>query len=165
MKMMRRSPDERLRSAADCLSRLRGLGPDPMPMPVGRHDFQAVPNSLSEGRTGPVLEPVGGEFQPSFETVHPGGGAYLFRITLYFRRKPTRDRLFSTPKPSASGSFRQSGQRLFQNGESSLKLFIGNHKGHQQPNNVAVSAAGEQQQPFFTASGNQSLGLIGCRQF
>jgi len=30
MKMLRRSPDERLRKAADCLSRLRGLRPDPM---------------------------------------------------------------------------------------------------------------------------------------
>ncbi|MGB5421988.1 MAG: hypothetical protein WBN03_07500, partial [Desulfobacterales bacterium] len=26
---------------------------------------------------GPVLELVGGEFQPSFETVYPGGDAYL----------------------------------------------------------------------------------------
>ena len=33
MKMTRRSPDERLRKAADCLSRLWGLGPDPIPIP------------------------------------------------------------------------------------------------------------------------------------
>jgi len=26
--------------------------------------------------TGPGLEPVGGEFQPSFETAHPGADAY-----------------------------------------------------------------------------------------
>ena len=54
MKMMRRSPDERFRTAADCLSRFRGLGPG--------------------------LDPVGDEFQPSFETAHPGGGAHLVRL-------------------------------------------------------------------------------------
>jgi hypothetical protein len=32
-------PDERLRTAADCLSRLRDLRPDPIPMPPGRHDL------------------------------------------------------------------------------------------------------------------------------
>jgi len=31
-----------------------------------------------EDGPGPVLEPVGGEFQSFFETVHPGGGAHLF---------------------------------------------------------------------------------------
>ena len=38
------------------------------------------PNPLFEDGTGPGLEPVGGEFQPSFETVHPGGGAHLIRL-------------------------------------------------------------------------------------
>ena len=38
------------------------------------------PNLLFEDGPGPVLEPVGGEFQPSFEIVHPGGGAHLFSV-------------------------------------------------------------------------------------
>ena len=38
------------------------------------------PNLLFEDGPGPVLGPVGGEFQPSFETVHPGGGAHLFSV-------------------------------------------------------------------------------------
>jgi hypothetical protein len=29
---------------------------------------------------GPGLEPVGGEFQPPFETVFPGGGAHHFSV-------------------------------------------------------------------------------------
>jgi hypothetical protein len=53
-----------------------------MPMPLGRHDLQTVhPNSLSEEGTGLGLETVGGEFQPSFETVHPGGGTHLVRLS------------------------------------------------------------------------------------
>ena len=39
MKTMRRSPDERLRTAADCLSRLRGLRSDPKPIPHERHNI------------------------------------------------------------------------------------------------------------------------------
>jgi len=39
--------------------------------------FKLYPNLLFEDGTGPDLEPVGGEFQPSFATVHPGGGAHL----------------------------------------------------------------------------------------
>jgi hypothetical protein len=35
---------------------------------------------LFEDGPGPVLEPVGGEFQPTFETVYPGGGAHLVRL-------------------------------------------------------------------------------------
>jgi hypothetical protein len=42
--------------------------------------FKLQPNSLFDDGTGPGLEPVGGEFQPSFETVHPGGGAHLFSV-------------------------------------------------------------------------------------
>jgi len=37
MKMQRRSLDERLRTAADCMNRLRGLRPDPRSMPHARH--------------------------------------------------------------------------------------------------------------------------------
>jgi len=33
-----------------------------------------------EGEPGPGLEPVGGEFQPSFETGYAGGGAHLVRL-------------------------------------------------------------------------------------
>ena len=39
-----------------------------------------IPNPLFEGWTGPGLDSVDGEFQPSFETAHPGGGAYLFTV-------------------------------------------------------------------------------------
>jgi hypothetical protein len=59
-----------------------------MPMPHGRHDLQAAFNLLSEKGAGPGLDPVGGEFQPSFETVHPGGGAHLFsELQSFFRVK------------------------------------------------------------------------------
>ena len=46
--------------------------------------FKLHLNSFSEDGTGPGFEPVGGEFQPSFETVHPGGGAYLFPYCILF---------------------------------------------------------------------------------
>jgi len=39
-----------------------------------------IPNPLFEDGTGPGLEPVSGEFQPSFETGYPGGGAYLIFV-------------------------------------------------------------------------------------
>jgi hypothetical protein len=42
--------------------------------------FKLHPNSLFEGGIGPGLEPVGGEFQPLFETGYPGGGAYLIFV-------------------------------------------------------------------------------------
>jgi hypothetical protein len=42
--------------------------------------FKLHPNSLFEDGTGLGLEPVGGEFQPSFETGYPGGGAYLYSV-------------------------------------------------------------------------------------
>jgi hypothetical protein len=38
--------------------------------------FKLHLNSLCEDGTGPGLETVGGEFQPSFETVYPGAGAH-----------------------------------------------------------------------------------------
>ena len=52
-KMTRRSPDERLRAAADCLSRLRDLGPDSMPIPHERHNLGDKP-SPSYLKTGLV---------------------------------------------------------------------------------------------------------------
>jgi hypothetical protein len=52
-----------------------------MPIPHERHTIGANPNRLFEDGPGPGLEPVGGEFQPSFETVHPGGGAHLVRLS------------------------------------------------------------------------------------
>jgi len=51
-----------------------------MMIPRERHNIGANPNPLFEDGPGPGLEPVGGEFQPSFETVHPGGGAYPVRL-------------------------------------------------------------------------------------
>ncbi|MGB5424947.1 MAG: hypothetical protein WBN03_22460, partial [Desulfobacterales bacterium] len=42
--------------------------------------FKLHPNSLFEDGTRPGLESVGGEFQPSFAIVHPGGGADLIRL-------------------------------------------------------------------------------------
>jgi hypothetical protein len=80
MKMTRRSPDERLRTAADCLSRLRDLRPDPMPMPFERHHLQVVYELITLRRDRSGLRARCGEFQPSFETVHPGGGAHLFSV-------------------------------------------------------------------------------------
>jgi hypothetical protein len=80
MKKMRRSPDERLRTAADCLSRLRGLSPDPMSIPREKHSIGTNPNLLFEDGPGPGLEPVGGEFQPSFETGYAGGDAHLIFV-------------------------------------------------------------------------------------
>jgi hypothetical protein len=41
----------------------------------------ANPKPLFEDEPGPGLEPVGGEFQPSFETVHSGGGTYLIFVS------------------------------------------------------------------------------------
>jgi hypothetical protein len=38
------------------------------------------PAPLFEDRPGPGLEPVGGEFQPSFETGYAGGGALLISV-------------------------------------------------------------------------------------
>jgi hypothetical protein len=38
------------------------------------------PAPLFDDVTGPGIETVGGEFQPSFATVHPGGGAHLFSV-------------------------------------------------------------------------------------
>jgi hypothetical protein len=46
--------------------------------------FRLHPNSLFEDGTGPGLETVGGVFQPSFETVHPVGGAYPFPHYILF---------------------------------------------------------------------------------
>jgi hypothetical protein len=59
-----------------------------MPIRLEGTTVNLHPNSLFEDGTGSVLEPVSGEFQPSFETVHPGGGAHPFsRMTFYFRVK------------------------------------------------------------------------------
>jgi hypothetical protein len=46
--------------------------------------FKRHPKSLLEDGLDPVLEPVGGEFQPSFKTVHPGGGATLIPYDTLF---------------------------------------------------------------------------------
>jgi hypothetical protein len=85
-------------------------------------------------------------------------GQFLYRQS----KSPGREFLFALP---GSRSFLQSGQPVFKDSEPSLKLFIGHHKGHQQPNDIAVTAAREQQQPFVTASANQGLGLVGGRSF
>jgi hypothetical protein len=99
MKTMRRSPDERLRIAADCLSRLVwGLRPDPMPKLHGRNNLQGQTTLFFEDGPGPVLEPVGGEFQPSFEIVHPDGGAHLFPYYILFSYKEPSQ---SPPRPTA----------------------------------------------------------------
>ena len=49
-------------------------------MPLGRHKLQAASELIIRRRAWTGLEPVGGEFQPSFETPHPGGGPYLFTV-------------------------------------------------------------------------------------
>jgi hypothetical protein len=55
MKMTRRSPDERLRPAADCLSRLRGLGPDLVPKPRRKHGLQVCTETIFKCRAGSGL--------------------------------------------------------------------------------------------------------------
>jgi hypothetical protein len=42
--------------------------------------FKLHLNLLCEDGTGPGLETVGGEFQPSFETVYPGAGAHFITL-------------------------------------------------------------------------------------
>jgi hypothetical protein len=42
--------------------------------------FKLHPNSLFEDATGPGLEPVGGEFQPSSATAYSGGGAHFLTL-------------------------------------------------------------------------------------
>jgi hypothetical protein len=42
-----------------------------------------IPNPLFEDGTGPGLDSVDGEFQPSFETGYTGGGAYLIFVLKY----------------------------------------------------------------------------------
>ena len=78
--MTRRSPDERFRKAADCLSRYGVLDRTLYRCRLEGATFKLHPNSLIDNGTVPGLEPVGGEFQPFFETVHPGGGAHLFSV-------------------------------------------------------------------------------------
>ena len=74
------SPEERFRIAADCLSRLRDVGPDPMTRLNGRHTRRDVfVHFLSTGRVRSQT-PFGGEFQPSFATVHAGGGAHFITL-------------------------------------------------------------------------------------
>jgi hypothetical protein len=51
----------------------------------GRHDIgETNPLNSFEDGTGPGLEPVGGEFQPSFATDYLGGGAHLIFGLKYF---------------------------------------------------------------------------------
>ena len=74
------------RTGADCLSRLRDLRPDPMQMLPKGTTFKLNQRSLFKDGFGPALELVGGEFQPPFATVYPGGGAHLFNEgRFYFR--------------------------------------------------------------------------------
>ena len=81
--MMRRSPDERLRKAADCLSRLRSLSLDLKPVLCERHNIGGKDlNPLFKNGSGPGLEPVGGEFQPRLEIRLSG-----LRRLPYFRVK------------------------------------------------------------------------------
>jgi len=47
---------------------------------------------LFEDGTGPGLEPVGGEFQPSIETAYPGGDPTLFRTNLIRHEKKSRSK-------------------------------------------------------------------------
>ena len=49
-------------------------------MPYGSHNLGNNSKLLFEDGTGPGIDPVGGEFQPSFETGYPGGGAYLIFV-------------------------------------------------------------------------------------
>jgi hypothetical protein len=63
------------------------------------------PAPLFDDVTGPGIEPVGGEFQPSFATVHPGGGAHLFSLlhSIFVLKAPSQS-VFRGPRPG--GIFR-----------------------------------------------------------
>jgi len=81
--MTRRSPDEQLRKAADCLSRLRRLSLGPKPVLCKRRNIGGKNlNPLFKNGSGPGLEPVGGEFQPRLESRLSG-----LRRLPYFRVK------------------------------------------------------------------------------
>ena len=49
-------------------------------MPYGSHNLGNNSKPLFEDRTGLGLDPVGGEFQPSFETGYASGGAHLIFV-------------------------------------------------------------------------------------
>jgi hypothetical protein len=55
-------------------------------MPYGSHNLGNNSRTLFEDGTGPGLDSVGGEFQPSFETDYPGGGACLISFNISFLR-------------------------------------------------------------------------------
>jgi len=78
MKTMHRNPDGRFRSGADCLKPLTGSWTGPDAGAPERNDLQLIQTSLFKNGHGPVLETVGGEFQPPFATVYPGAGAHHF---------------------------------------------------------------------------------------
>jgi len=48
-----------------------------------------LPTPLFEDGPGPGLEPVGGEFQPSFEIGYPGGGAHLIFVLKWALQRQT----------------------------------------------------------------------------
>jgi len=52
---------------------------------------------LFEDEPGPGLEPVGGEFQPPFETGYTDGGAHLI-VELKVRKQS----IYINPKPSSN---------------------------------------------------------------
>ena len=84
--MTRRSPDDRLRTAADCLSRIRGLRPDPMPVVLGWHDLPAASELITRRRdwSGLSWRRVSAAFRncSSGRSCPP-----LFRITIYLSVK------------------------------------------------------------------------------
>jgi len=88
MKTMRRSPDKRLRKAADCLSRLLGFRPDPMPMPLESHDLQAASKFIIWRRNWSGLRARSRRVSAVFGNRSSGRRCPpLFRITFYFRTK------------------------------------------------------------------------------
>jgi hypothetical protein len=90
MKMTRRSPDERLRTAADCLRR-GVIGRTQCRYRVKDTTLGTNPNSLFKDGPGSGLEPVGGEFQPSFETGYTGGGAHFIFVLNLLRLASARN--------------------------------------------------------------------------
>ena len=63
------------------------------------------PVLLFEDGPGLGIETVGGEFQPSFATVHPGGGAHPFSVlhSIFVLKAPSQS-VFRGPRPG--GIFR-----------------------------------------------------------
>jgi len=69
--------------------------------------FRTNPTLLFKDGLGPGLEPVGGEFQPQFETAYPGGGTHIFtELHSIFVLKTVFGDFYGTSPPTRYPPFR-----------------------------------------------------------